>query len=156
MNEHCVVMSWWITDVLMEVMKLTHHLNCVDGSVGNRSFVGTIVTVCLSPTCLPSDHLMVVYNRHSIICYFKNFLFLFFWPCCTAYGILVPQPGIRPVRTGRLGMRAWAGWPASLSLSVHVSWTGIAAAWSSPGDEMTDAESTCLAHSLLHTATHHH
>ena len=56
------------------------------------------------------------------------------------------QALIRPVRTGRLGMRAWAGCPASLSLSVHVSWTGRAAAWTSPGDEMTDAESTSLAH----------
>ena len=97
MNEHCVVMSWWIIDVLMEVMKLTHHLKYADGSVGNRSFVGTIVTVCLSPTCLPSNHLMLIYNRHSIIYYFKIFLYLFFWLCCTAYGILVPQPGIRLV-----------------------------------------------------------
>ena len=29
----------------MEVMKLTHHLKCADGSVGNRAFVGTVVTV---------------------------------------------------------------------------------------------------------------
>ena len=61
----------------MEVMKLTYHLNCVDGSVGNRSFVGTIGTVCLSPTCLPSDHLMVVYNRVLFII-FKFSLLIFF------------------------------------------------------------------------------
>ena len=24
-------------------------------------------------------------------------LFYFFWPCCAAYGILVPGPGIEPV-----------------------------------------------------------
>ena len=54
----------------MEVMKPTHHLKYVDGSVGNRSFVGTIVTVCLYPTCLPSNHLMLIYSRYSIIYYF--------------------------------------------------------------------------------------
>ena len=81
----------------MEVMKLTHHLKYAYGSVENRSFVGTIVTVCLSPTCLPSNHLMLIHNRHSIIYYFKIFLYIFFWPCCTAYTILVPKPGIRPV-----------------------------------------------------------
>ena len=59
----------------MEAMKLNHHLNYADGSVGNRSFVGTIVTVCLSPTCLPSNHIMLIYNRHSIIYYFKIFLY---------------------------------------------------------------------------------
>ena len=45
-----------------------------------------------------------------------------------------------------LGVRAWAGCPASLSLSVYVCWTGIAVDWTSPGDEMTDSESTCPAH----------
>jgi len=56
------------------------------------------------------------------------------------------QALIRPVRTTLLGVRAWAGCPASLSLSVYVCWMGIAAAWTSPGDEMTDSESTCPAH----------
>ena len=77
MNKHCVVVYWCIIDILMEVMKLTHHLKYADGSVGNRSFVGTIVTVFPSPTCLPSNHLMLIYNRHSIIYYFKIFLYLF-------------------------------------------------------------------------------
>ena len=26
MNKHCVVVYWCIIDILMEVMKLTHHL----------------------------------------------------------------------------------------------------------------------------------
>ena len=78
MNKHCVVMYWCIIDILMEVMKLTHHLKYADGSVGNTSFVGTIVTVFPSPTCLPSNHLMLIYNRHSIIYYFKIFLYSFF------------------------------------------------------------------------------
>ena len=73
----------------MEVIKLTYHLKYADGSVGNRSFIGTVVTVGLSPTCLPSHHLMLIYNRHSVICYF----YLFFWPCCTVYGILAPNEG---------------------------------------------------------------
>ena len=43
-----------------------------------------------------------------------------------------------------LGVRAWARCPASRSLSVHVCWMGITAAWTSPGclrDYMTDSES---------------
>ena len=51
----------------MEVLKLTHHLKYADGSVGNRSFVETVVRVSLSPTCLLSNHLMLIYNRHSSI-----------------------------------------------------------------------------------------
>ena len=57
----------------MEVMKLTHHLKCADGSVGNRSFVGTVVTVCLSPTCLPSDHLMLFIVDIVLFIIFKSF-----------------------------------------------------------------------------------
>ena len=28
---------------------------------------------------------------------FIHFFFFFLWLCCTAYGILVPQPGIKPM-----------------------------------------------------------
>lgn len=37
---------------------------------------GTLVTVCLSPTCLPSNQLMLIYNRHRIIfkIFFSSFL----------------------------------------------------------------------------------
>ena len=51
----------------MEVLKLTHHLKYADGSVGDRSFVGTTVTVCISATCLPLNHLMLIYNRQSLV-----------------------------------------------------------------------------------------
>ena len=54
----------------MEVLKLTHHVKYADGSVGNRSFVETFVAVSLSPTGLLSNHLMLIYNRHSHTYYF--------------------------------------------------------------------------------------
>ena len=62
----------------MEVMKLTHHLKYADGSVGNRSFVGTIVTVCLSPTCLPCNISCLFMIDIVLFIIFKFFLTYFF------------------------------------------------------------------------------
>ena len=91
----------------MEVLKLIHQLKYADGSVGNRSFVGTIVTVCLSATCLPLNHLMLIYNRHSIYYFLKKCFTYFLAMLHSLWDLSSPtrnQTGVLAVKVSSLNL----------------------------------------------------
>ena len=84
-HPHCSVCHCFIQ--LSNDSSFTHPPLMADGYLGVSTFSHRCVCVC-------------VFNYHLII-YFRKFLSLFislyFWPCLTACGILVPRPGVEPV-----------------------------------------------------------
>ena len=67
-----------------------------------------------------NNQVQPVFKKRGIRFHLFLFIVLFFWPCCTVYGILVPLPGIEP---GALAMRARSSnhWTAREFPRLHLS-----------------------------------